>query len=215
MHQVARSLWLAAAIAMAGACDSPTTVVAAPEESAIFNVQPGSLSPSAETALITALRSSYEVKRLLQIRAELEDRASARLVTREMLRGPYNRKDYEQIGLLLGMSREEMADLSAEMSGLKVSLFAQFPVLTQMSSGAIAAMRCPDGMASGPFRLASRSSDRFNVAAAVEVEAAGCKWLPFIIALGLCVETGPAYILCAYLAYCSFCDDEVTAVICW
>jgi hypothetical protein len=174
-----------------------------------------SLSPGESARLEAALRRSEEVAELIRIRDELTSRARDRSVTPEMVRQAYTGADPTAAADLLGLSSSESGALDARLLTVQRSLYEKFPVLRSLADGEVTAGETCGAEAAARALTRLRPGRPTSGATPMNEEDIpvvddGCKWLQYTAALAVCTTAGPViYWPCAYIAYCSFCSDDL------
>lgn len=167
------------------------------------------LTPGEEARRDAALANSPEVKRLIRIRDEITIRARSRGVTPEMVRAAYRGGDARAASELLGFSEEETAALNRRLTRARDELYRKHPLLRAVAVGEVRPGEAC-GAEHAARALAAGASGPPDGAVLMETSSDRCKWLQYTAALAVCTTVGPVlYWPCAYLAYCSFCTDEV------
>ncbi len=193
------------------------------------------LAPAASAAApptAEELLAAPEFSTLLTIGAEITSRAVA-LDAREraQLTSAIAANDLAAEAALLGLGLEELQGLAGQLQEAAAGLVRRFPALEDT----VAAMSAPCGnlLAAGPCDPALLTSDPEGIAQmwtelgdAVALVTSGgnlpprpgCDWIQFTAALVICaVGSGGnpiVHVICAYVAYCSFCWGPVHDAIC-
>ncbi len=149
------------------------------------------------------LGASPETRELIEMLQE----GAARLAERGMTVDDLARLQAagsKDLAATLGYSEEEAAFLRQRLEALRDGLFARFPALGALVTGAAAA--------EGGSGVRLLSDD--EVAIPLDPPEKGvvtCKWVPFLVALLTCANASIAamnigvYFVCAYQALCSYC----------
>lgn len=177
---------------------------------------PNRLTSAEEARLEQELRRSPELSALIAMREELTERARQRNVSAEMVREAYGSGDTDAAAALFGFTQAEAEALNHRLVQVQASLYRKHPVLRRIAVGEVEAPLC--GIDIGARRLSTDGSETRNSSGGVLFSAegdhevlpdTGCKWIQYTAALALCSAAGPVlYWPCAYIAYCSFCDDD-------
>lgn len=178
-------------------------------------------SSRSDEELGLALLRSPEGKQLLEITRDLNKRARA--ADKTALADALHARDDAAIARLLGFAPDEANRLSADLTNLRLRMFARFPEIEQRASREVS-YSCgfaPTGYGCGVDRairaLAAMPENGGIVGPKVggpnrgsimePNSEVGCEWGQYVLALTLCTMAGPWwYWPCAYLALCAYCE---------
>ena len=139
-----------------------------------------------------ALREDTDAKAIMEMTAELASRAEARGVSRIAYTTAIRNHGITGAAEALGLPPAEFEEFAGRFQQHMTSLIERYPALAELQQGTAVIASAPAGGAG---------------TASAEEEPYGCKWLQYLACLVLCTQTGPLYIACALLCWCSFCEN--------
>jgi len=186
-----------------------------------------------------AIQQDEDAQALMALVRDFATRGAAKGIGRAQVLAAYQAGGNDAVYAQFEMSRIEAALLNAKIQGLHNALLLRYPALAAESAGGLVVtpsgssadcdvpnmLRDPsstiaysaecvcDGGGDGPLNSV-QSADGLRLVEEDGCDPNKCKWLPYIGTLALCTQTGPAYLICAYVAMCGWCSGPDFDALC-
>lgn len=171
------------------------------------------------------LEQDAEVREMMTVLQGLVRRAAARRIPGGELAGAAERNDRIEVASLLGIDYDRLGDLSERLERLSSNINERYPSLVENSAGTGASCCTLDDFPElwdAHLVQTGRSLTGDDVEHGMDApdpanKGVTCKWARYVAALVACgLSAGAAlvYMLCAYIATCSYCTGGWVSTIC-